>query len=399
MSAPKTRRRWWRGPRARRVFGALAAVLVLSLVGVLIQAWEGLGSRSTGARLLRMQRSPEWRDGVFVNPEPIVNVGSEMFGAMLHWSEDAAPNGEVRFVRPAPEALAKPPQSGLRITWFGHSSSLIEIDGKRLLTDPMWSERAGPLSWIGPRRFFPVLIALDALGPIDAVLISHDHYDHLDHRTVQAMRDFHGTRFIVPLGVGAHLEYWGIPSERIQEVDWWDEVALGDVRIASTPARHASGRHLFDRDKKLWSSYAVVGPKHRVYFSGDTGLFSALETIRKKYAPFDVTLFEVGQYHRAWPDWHLGPEQAVLAHQKVGGRLFFPLHWALLSLAPHAWTEPMERALSASRARGVPVLSPMPGQSIEPELSASSPKSWWPTVPFETAQQHPVVSGNVHFEN
>lgn len=364
----------------------------------LAAAWEGLGHRATGQRLIRMQQSPQWSSGSFHNPEEIVNDWRGMLDALTHVSGDVSPRGAVDAVRPDPRELAKPPSTGLRITWFGHSSTLIEIDGQRFLTDPMWSERAGPAAWLGPARFFPVLIQLEELGPIDAVLVSHDHYDHLDHRTIQAMRGWKHTVFVVPLGVGAHLEYWGIAPERIREVDWWDAVEFGDVSVVSTPARHASGRHLFDRDAKLWSSYSLLGPKHRVFFSGDTGLFSALETIADKYSPFDVTLFEVGQYHRAWPDWHLGPEQAVLAHQKLGGKVFFPMHWALLSLAAHSWTEPMERALLESKARGVTMVTPKPGQSVQPEAFTGYTK-WWPDVTFETRTVHPIASGNVHFRH
>lgn len=380
----------------RRVLKVFAALLLLSLLVVLAQAWQGLGRRATGERRARMEKSPQWKDGSFANPEEIVNDWRAMVDGLLHVSDDATPKTPPDVVKPDPAMLAKPPDSGLRITWFGHSSMLIEVDGKRILTDPMWSERAGPLTWIGPQRYFPVLIPLEQIGRIDAVLISHDHYDHLDHRTLIAMKDWKDTTFIVPLGVGAHLEYWGIPLAQIREVDWWEETKFGEVTIASTPVRHASGRQVFDRDATLWSGYAIVGPQHRVYFSGDTGLFTALETIADKYGPFDVTMFEVGQYHRAWPDWHLGPEQAVLAHQKLKGKVFFPIHWSLLTLAYHAWTEPMERALAESKTRGVTVVTPKPGQSVEPEVATQFAK-WWPDVKFETGAQHPVVSGNVNF--
>lgn len=380
----------------RRALKVIAAVLLLAVVVTLIQAWEGLGHRATGERLARMQKSPQWKNGSFANPEEIINDWGAMVSGMMHVSDDVSPKTPVDVVKPDPAELALPPETGLRITWFGHSSTLIELDGKRILTDPMWSERAGPLTWIGPQRYYPVLIPLEKLGRIDAVLISHDHYDHLDHRTIQAMKDWKDTTFFVPLGVGAHLEYWGIPAAQIRECDWWDETKLGDVTIASTPVRHATGRQVFDRDSTLWSGWAVIGPQHRVFFSGDTGLFTALETIGEKYGPFDVTMIEVGQYHRAWPDWHVGPEQAVLAHQKLKGRVFFPIHWALLSLAYHSWTEPLERALLESKRRDVVIVTPRPGESVEPDQLAKNDK-WWPDVPFETSQQHPVKSGNVHF--
>ncbi|MEJ7731583.1 MAG: MBL fold metallo-hydrolase [Polyangiaceae bacterium] len=288
---------------------------------------------------------------------------------------------------------ATAPATGLRITWLGHSTTLVEIDGKRVLTDPMWSDRAGPLTWIGPRRWYPPPIALADLPHIDAVVISHDHYDHLDDRTLTAMKDW-DTTFVVPLGIGAHLEYWGVPPGRIAESDWWDRVELGGLSIVVTPARHASGRQLFDMDESLWAGFALIGPRHRVWYSGDTGLFPAMKDIGRRLGPFDVTMIESGQYHAGWPDWHLGPEQAVTAHRMVGGKLLFPTHWGLLQLAYHGWTEPAERAVAAARDAGVSIVTPHPGQGIEPEALPDA-DVWWPKLPWQTGADAPIVSGGM----
>jgi len=201
-------------------------------------------------------------------------------------------------------------------------------------------------------------------------------------------------KFIVPLGVGAHLEYWGVAPERIVEVDWWDHVQLGALDVVCTPVRHASGRHVFDKDATLWASYALLGPSHRAYYSGDTGLFTALQDIGEKLGPFDVTMIEVGQYHRGWPDWHLGPEQAVTAHRMLRGKVFFPIHWGLFTLAAHGWTEPIERSTLASKQQDVVVVTPKPGQSVDPTLPTETAR-WWPTLPFDDATKHAIVSGNV----
>lgn len=373
----------------------LGGLTALALGLTLADAWQGIGHRATGERRARMERSPQWKDGAFENPEPIVNALGPMISGAFSVSPDAEPHQPVDTAPIDPALFQRPPDSGLRLTWFGHSSMLIELDGYRVLTDPVWSERVSPLSWVGPKRWYAPLISLEQLPRIDAVLISHDHYDHLDHRTLIAMKDW-DTRFIVPLGVGAHLEYWGIAPSKIVEVDWWDRVEVGGLEIVSTPVRHASGRHVLDKDATLWSGYALLGPSHRAYFSGDTGLFSALQDIGEKLGPFDVTMLEVGQYHRSWPDWHMGPEQAVTAHQLLQGRVLVPMHWGLVTLAYHSWTEPIERTVLASEKEEVRVLTPRPGQSFEPGVPTQYAR-WWPSLSWETAEQHPVSSGNVVF--
>jgi L-ascorbate metabolism protein UlaG (beta-lactamase superfamily) len=371
----------------------LAALLVTSVfVGVvLVQAWPAFGASATGVRRARMEQSPQWHDGSFENPEPIVNHIGTMLNGMLHVSDHASPEPALNVAALDPATLRSAPSSGLRITWLGHSATLIELDGAHVLTDPSWSERSSPVSWLGPRHWFTPPIALDELPRIDAVVISHDHYDHLDYPTLVAMKDW-PTKFVVPLGIGAYLEGWGIAPSKIVELDWWQRAEIAGLTIVATPARHASGRTPFDRDQTLWASYALLGPQHRVYFSGDTGMFNALREIGERYGPFDVTLIEVGQYHGGWPDWHIGPEQAVKAHQLLRGQVFLPIHWGGLQLAYHGWTEPVERVLAA--AKQATVVIPRPGEPIEP-TTAPVLAHWWPTLPFQSALEAPIVSSGI----
>lgn len=366
-----------------------AALLLLMSVAVAI-GFRAFGQSASGARLQRMQRSPQWQDGHFVNPEPLINDWLGSLTGAFHISPVATPAGKIQSVRLDPKTLRTPPTTGLRVTWLGHASTLVEIDGARVLTDPMWSERSSPIPFVGPRRYYAPPIALSDLPRIHAVVISHDHYDHLDYRTLVAMKDW-PTTFVVPLGVGAHLAYWGIDESKIVELDWWEKARVGPIDIVCTPARHASGRTLFDKDANLWAGYALIGAKHRVFFSGDTGLFSAMKDIGERLGPFDVTMIEIGQYHAAWPDWHIGPERAVEAHGLLRGRVFLPVHWALLTLAYHGWSEPMERVLAAAQKRDVTVLTPRPGEAVEPE-GPMRPARWWPTLPWQTAEESPLVS-------
>jgi L-ascorbate metabolism protein UlaG (beta-lactamase superfamily) len=377
----------------RTGLGLLATALLGGATFLIADAWEPFGKEPVGARADRMAASPQWSDGVFTNPQPLWNDVKGSLTAMFSASPVTTPTEPIPVMTGDRSRFATPPATGLRITWLGHSTQLIEIDGVTVLSDPIFGGRASPFTWAGPEVWYAPPIPLTELPPLDAVVISHDHYDHLQIETIQALATL-DTRFIVPLGVGAHLAYWGVPEARITEVDWWDRVSLGAVEIVATPARHASGRHLLDQNRTLWAGYALVGPEHRVYFSGDTGLFPDLDTIGERLGPFDVTMIEVGAYNQAWPDWHMGPEQAVRANMMARGALLMPVHWGLWSLASHGWTEPVERVLVEAQARDVATFVPRPGQSIEPGALPEQ-EQWWPDIPWKTAAEDPIVATGI----
>ena len=349
-----------------------------------------LGAVPKGDRLARMKASPQWVDSTFDNPQPLWNSSSLSLKELGQRPPHSSPLEPVAVEDVDPSRFESPPETGLRVTWLGHSTTIIEIDGLRVLTDPVWGDFVGPSPVVGPSRWYPPPLPLPQLPNIDVVLISHDHYDHLDMPTIVALskRDI---PFVAPLGVGAHLELWGVAPEHIVELDWWEHTQVGDLDIHCTPARHASGRGLLDQNRTLWAGYALHGAKHRVYFSGDTGLFPDMKAIGERLGPFDLSMIEVGAYGQGWPDWHIGPEQAVVAHGWLGGKVLLPIHWGLFDLSSHGWTEPIERVVVAAQAAGITIVSPKPGGSFEP---ANPPPitRWWPDLPWRTAQEAPIVS-------
>ncbi|MBS7564274.1 MBL fold metallo-hydrolase [Mucilaginibacter sp. Bleaf8] len=269
-----------------------------------------------------------------------------------------------------------PPASGLRVTWMGHSSLLIEIDGKRLLTDPVWSSRASFTQLAGPKRFYPAPLALADLPPLDGILISHDHYDHFDENTIRALAP-ENIPFYCSLGVGQYLEAWGVAKHLIHEMDWGDVDQLGtDFTITTAPARHFAGRSLGNRNETLWSSFVLKGPKHNVYFGADSGWFDTFYEIGEAYGPFDLTILEIGAYGKYWPDIHMGPANATQAHLALNGKQMMPIHWATFNLAPHAWYEPIEKLLPLADEKQITLFVPEPG--LPTEVTGEQLNSgWW----------------------
>jgi L-ascorbate metabolism protein UlaG (beta-lactamase superfamily) len=375
----------------RRWLNALFGIVAIGLLfGFLINGCSTINVRPTPEELAREHQSAQWSAGRFSNPQPMwSDIHGTLFGLFAS-TRDQVPNAPVPVVSDGGASLREPAPSGLRVTWFGHSSILLEIDGAKILIDPLWSDRASPVGWAGPKRWYAPPLALKDLPPLDVVLISHDHYDHFDRATLVALARTNA-HFIVPLGVGAFLRAWGIADERITELDWWQTARVGSLQIVATPSRHHSGRVSPQSDLRLWAGYALIGEQHRVWYSGDTGFHAALADIGRKLGPFDVTLIESGQYDAAWPDWHLGPEQAVEANRLVGGKKMIPVHWGLIQLAHHSWTEPVERVLLAAKCRGVTVITPRPGESVEPTMDIAVER-WWPRTAWQTADQAPIIA-------
>ena len=380
------------GSRPRRWLLRLSIALALLGAAVATAGWGVLslptfGARMSGARLERAQANPQYHDGRFVNVQPeapttLAAIGDyvvRQFGG----DEVRVPPAPIPVLAVDKAALAAPPAaSGLRAFWIGHASVYVELDGMRLLLDPVFAERASPLTMIGPRRFHPPPIALADLPPVDAVLISHDHYDHLDMDAVQMLAR-RGARLFVPLGVGAHLERWGVPAAQIVELEWWQERTLNGVQIVCTPTRHYSGRGLTDRSATLWSSWSVLGPRHRFFYSGDTGYSTHFREVGARFGPFDLAFIKIGAYGpgQSWIDIHMPPEQSVQALRDLGAKRLFPVHWSTFNLAYHDWDEPIRRTLAAAQRAGggVEVVTPRIGEWVDAERPFAS-TAWWEGV-------------------
>jgi L-ascorbate metabolism protein UlaG (beta-lactamase superfamily) len=346
--------------RTRKVLKILliaAAVLAIA-VWVVFQLPQ-FGGRFEGERLARMRRSPQFRNGRFENTPPQDTDSSIIKTIELYRQGQIR---EPRFTIPVlpVTSLNDAAAPGLRAIWFGHSSVLVEIDGVRIMTDPVLSKVVSPVP-IGPTRFHPPPVPLEQLTGIDAVVISHDHYDHLDMKTVQQLAG-RGTHFFVGLGIGAHLERWNVPPAQIHEMDWWQSAPFKGLIIHCTPARHYSGRKRMD-NSTLWASWAVRGPRHSVYYSGDTGYAPHFAAIRERLGPTDLTIIKVGAYGETWLDIHMDPERAVQAHLDLGGKTLLPVHWATFNLSYHAWDEPIVRTLAAANAKNVQVITPRIGET------------------------------------
>lgn len=280
--------------------------------------------------------------------------------------------------RTDPGIYATRPKSGFRVTWFGHASSLVEIDGVRVLIDPVWEQRAAPTAWLGSKRFFEPTLALEDLPAIDAILISHDHYDHLGARTIQRLAQLDSmrqTRWVAPLGVGSILAGLGVDVCSCTELNWMDSVRVGSLNITALPSRHFSGRSLFNRFETLWASFVLSGPKHRTYYGADSGEWQGFSEIGEAFGPFDLVMLEIGAFDPLWAEIHMGPEGAVRSFRALGGQgMLMPIHWGLFDLALHHWKQPIEAVFAV---RDLKVWSPTPGVPSDVVQGQEIRSEWW----------------------
>lgn len=366
----------------RKIFKGLLwtilGLIVLFVVGValFINLAPQIGQAPQGDDLARLAQSPHYQDGQFVNE---IETQAASFGEAMQtlpdfiWNENGTPDAPlpVKFAphdAPAADSLCY-------VTWYGHSAFFIEMQGLRVLIDPMLGEAASPVPF-GVSRFpYQRPIPIDELTDLDAIILSHDHYDHLDYETVLQLAD-EVDHFYMALGVGSHLRHWGIPAEQITELDWWESAPLAGLELVACPARHFSGRSMGTNNSTLWASWAILGQHHRLYFSGDGGYGPHFAAIGERHGPFDLAMLECGQYNHAWKDVHMMPEQSVQAGLDVQGKLLMPIHWGAFELSVHSWTDPIERFRAESQRLQAPMVHPFIGERFE--LGRQYPRvAWW----------------------
>ena len=348
----------------------------------------------------RTAHSPNFRDGAFANPEPTrilaadadstpgsapgspprdEPLGNPVLAAYRSRSQ-ARPARPVPVVRPEPPAIA----SDLAVTWLGHASTLVELEGRRFLLDPVFGDRVSPSLVVGPKRLHPAPCRVADLPQVDAVLISHDHYDHLDEPTIAELERTQAPRYVVPLGVDLHLLAWGVAADRITALDWRDETTVSGIRLTCTEARHFSGRG-FVRNQTLWAGWMLRGKRRSAWFAGDTGPSHCFEDIGRDLGPVDLTIVPIGAYSAYWPDIHVDPEQALEVHRELtrGARaaVMLPVHWATFNLAMHPWAEPIQRARAAAAVAAVDLVCPRVGGRVDLAAgeAAREQESWWET--------------------
>jgi len=364
---------------------SIISLVVLLIIGVLLftNISPEFGSGAKGERLERMKLSPYYAKGKFINSVPTaqgLKDWKDIPGVLYKFIKkepNQMPDWEIPVNKIDSLNITKTPDTLTQLTWFGHSAFLLEMDGKKILIDPMLGDVPSPVSIMANKRFNPNLpIAIEKLPKIDAIIISHDHYDHLDYGSITALKD-KTDHFYVPLGVGAHLEGWGVPASNITELAWWEDAKLAHIALTATPARHFSGRGLGDANSTLWASWVIKGKKDNIFFSGDSGYFDGFKEIGDRFGPFDIAMVECGQYNDMWADIHMMPEESAQVGLDVRAKTIMPIHWGAFKLSLHTWTDPVERITKKAKELGVNVTTPEIGATFTVNGESYPEGEWW----------------------
>ncbi|WP_199269588.1 MBL fold metallo-hydrolase [Formosa sp. L2A11] len=358
------------------------SIVLIEVIGIIfLYTSPEFGGSQTAQKEAKFAKTDHYKDGKFVNLGAVdLSMGIKEFGKMLsgyfNQPKNVVPNHLLQVESIIPSDLENY-NGKTRLFWFGHSTFLLQMNSKNILIDPMFGSVPAPHPMLGTKRFSTHLpIAIEDLPHIDAVLISHDHYDHLDYGSIIKLKD-KVDQFYTPLGVGAHLESWGIPKNRIHELDWWDTIDFSELTFINTPAQHFSGRGLTDKGKTLWSSWIIKSNEENIFFSGDSGYGPHFKEIGDKYGPFDFAMMECGQYNALWHEIHMYPEETAQAAIDIKAKRMMPIHWGAFKLATHNWTEPVERLKQAAKTLRLKLITPRIGAAISIENTSENSTDWW----------------------
>ena len=339
------------------------------------------GSKIKGSYKTQLANSANHNGKTFINQEEtaIKKEGVSYFTVLKEFSsgtQNGAPTNAIKNVEFDTKKF-NALDSKLHVTWFGHSTLLMKINGTTILTDPVFSKRTSPVKWTGTKQFdFENDFSVEVLPKIDILLISHDHYDHLDYKVIKQLHT-KVKSIVVPLGVKAHLQKWNIDNNKITELDWWESATINTTQIVCAPARHFSGRRGSDQFHSLWCSFVIKNDDESVFFSGDSGYGKHFKEIGEKYGPFNLTAMECGQYNKYWPEIHMFPEETHRAHLDVKGEYLLPIHWGKFKLSLHSWTDPVDRLNAAAQEIGTKVLLPQPGDIVSATEFGKTGVKWY----------------------
>ncbi len=359
-----------------------ALIFLLVFIGVLFVSFSPqFGGKPTEQDTANYQKTGHYQDGIFVNLIPTtMDMSFKNIKNTLKQYWDGVPNQRPDFYIPVDKIDSTKLVNDKQVTrliWFGHSAFLLQVEGQTILLDPMLSDVPAPHPWLGGQRYNKIKpLEIEEIPAVDAIIISHDHYDHLDYESIEKLKD--KTRhFYVPLGVGAHFLAWGIAPERIHEMDWWQEIKHENLTLAFVPSRHFSGRGLTDRNTTLWGSWVIAGDNHNFYFSGDGGYGPHFKAIGDKYGPFNLAMIECGQYNQNWSQIHMMPEESAQAAVDLKAQLMMPIHWGAFTLSLHSWTDPIIRVREKAKALHMPLIAPRIGQEIKLDETLPPLELWW----------------------
>lgn len=355
----------------------LILLFLIFLVFLFLKFWIPLGgSVSKDDRDNYLKRASNYKDGKFNNENEFKMIYSDAGDNSFVSNKGITPREKISGVNPS--FLENPGLDVLNVTWFGHSTTLMQMHGMNILIDPVFSNRTSPVTFLGPSRFSEIPIDVSELPSIDIVIISHDHYDHLDYSTIKKI-DKKVSKYIVPLGVENHLERFGVSSDKIVNLAWWEEVDINGLLIGCTPSRHYSGRRVIDSYNTLWASWVFVDEYHKVFESGDTGFDTHFQKIYEKYGEFDLALLDSGQYDVKWRSSHMSPEEAVDAGKIVHAKIIMPIHWGSFSLANHPWDDAPERFTIKAEIENINYITPKIGQTFTYGSQFDNEK-WWKNI-------------------